>query len=607
LRKLTHISRLQDLQPDELAALEACAKDKFVAKETLLKVFDKAGRLVPLRSFPHHRKYHQYAKPISHVVKGRQVYMTTDICGDFYLDCCERKGINSIFINLDSKKTEEVFRRVHTFHENYPKCIRPKLKTKQSGLLIFEDRKTSFHAITSKNDGGKQAANDLGRSITAQNVHISEAASIIYLKDLLDGMFGSRPKGADSKSRVILEGTGNGAQGEFYFRCMEIHDNGTLVAPNTWHYGDQSLHFIPWFEHLEYRMAGDPFLTMHIPEESRRLWQESEVEHREAMDANDDMDEGDKVRALKWRRYVAVNEYKLTKDPMGCIRTMNQEYPATLLHAFQASGKAYLSLTLTEQNQQKWKKFNEEGDFAPLPIPGRLFHKYGDTPTFKPEYGGEIQVFFPPITGWRDRYLVFADIGGGHVDSDRDYIGVRDRLNNMTVCVAHGTFGPKKTARLMLALGVWYDMAKLVWENNNHGIGVTIELRNADYPNLWCWNDKRDVDIDFGWRTSETTRKTMLELFKNSYEDQITPLQILFLPFYKEARAFQIPPGKRRPEGIDEFDDCVIAEAIGNAVSKTMPEPERIVRIQKYHPGQVGYLKQKAFGKKETPLGLRNM
>ncbi len=600
------------LTKEEIAVLEECAQDRSLAKETFLRVYDKQGKLVPLKTFPHHAKYHKYAKPFSIIIKARQVYVTTDIEGDTYYECNISTGVKAVFLNLDGKKTEMVFDRAKKFHEYYPEKIRQDLKKDTGMAMCFKDNGSEFHALTCKNDAGQKASKEFGRSITAQIVHISEAPYMIYLKEILDGLMGAVPEG--EIVRVILEGTGNGAQGECYDRAMVIKDNGEHPkdengedVPNVWHYGEQSLHFIAWFEHYEYRMDKDPFETLVLDERSRKMWIEDEQDHVREMEKYGDIDI---QRALNWRRSRAFNKFGLVKDPAGCIKIMNQEYPATLKHAFQSSGTAFLSMTKTDQQHTKWKEYNRTSKFAPLPWDGSIYHEKGEKPIFKQSLNGEIMVWIPPEIGWSSRYCLGADVGGGLADSDRDCVFVKDRLTNQYVACVHGTYGPKKLAKLMLDLATYYCRAKIGWENNNHGIGVTQWLLAWDYPHLYSHKDepRRDAELDWGFYTGVNSRSIGLELLKARYEDQVRCLEIPYLGFYPEARAFQTPPGKTKPKGIGEHDDCIMAAMITEAVCKSMPPCVKMVKKTEYHKGTIGYVKQKALGQLHNKSrALRNM
>lgn len=587
---------------EEEAILVECAKDKFVAMETFLKVKPKSGgELIPLYFSTIHRKLEEWGLRTQIVVKGRQVYVTTYYLGASFLDCIEKKNISSCFVNLEGKKTDEVFERAHTFLENLPTKIQPKIKTARNGKISFQGNGTSFYATTCKNDSGEQAANDLGRSLTAQNLHISECGSVVHLDALLEGFYGSIPKGVENNTRVVLEGTGNGAQGSFYERAMSVHDNGKEVTDNVWHYGETSLHFIAWFEHDPYRMDKDPFEDTYIPDKSLKMWFDHEKEHREQMVKYGYHDK-EIERAINFIRYVALNEYRLPQDPAGAISSTSQEYPATLKHAFQSTGSSFFSTVRTDNLHQKWKDYNYNEE---MPIMGNIFHNEGKEIKFDPDDRGEVMLWRPVVKGWKDRYVIGADCAAGLSDGDYDYACVLDRLDNFVVASVHGHFGPKRLAEHLLGLAVYYDWAFLGWENNNIGHAVTRTLRESDYPNLYINNERAEHDSDYGFNTNRN-RNEMLNILKLEFEDQINGIEIPHLEFYKEARSFGYLPGKIKPEGINAHDDTIMGLAVTLSISKTLPDPSQIVKKKYAKPGSISYKVQQLGRERRSSTGLRN-
>ncbi len=582
--------------------LEECAADRFRAMEVFLQVQNKQGVLVPAKPTKFHRDYEKYALEFSVVLKPRKVYFTTYKIGSAYLRCVEEKGKNCVFVNIDGAKTEEVFRTAHAFHEHIPRLIKPTLKVKQSRKMVFAENNTSFNAISCGNDIGAMSARSLGISIMSHDNHISEAAYMIHLQAFLEGLLGSMPK--DGSGRVCLESTGNGAQGYYYELAMEIIENGVEVAPNHFQYAGKSFHFQAWFQHYENFRDEDPLKYVVLQPIAKIKLLESEEEHLAEMAKYDDMDGKDKLRAIYWRRNILINDYNLNKDPDGAIKKCNQEYPANWRHGFQSTGGAYLSLIRIDQMRDKWKKFNTEGPNAPLPIVGRLIHERGKTPEFT--HGNDVMVWFPPERGWTNRYCIGADIGGGLADSDRDCAFVKDRVRNIYVACIHGTYGAKKMAQLCLMLAAWYDMAKLGWENNYFGIGVTIEVRRSDYPNVYKHREG-DNDLDFGFSTTGDSRELGLQHFKDRFDDMIDGIEIPYLQFYKEAAAFKASGVRHKPQGVGERDDTVMGAMITEAVSASMAPATQVARRPDYAPGTLGHRKyQDMVKEKRTHKALTN-
>jgi hypothetical protein len=218
--------------------------------------------------------------------------------------------------------------------------------------------------------------------------------------------------------------------------------------------------------------------------------------------------------------------------------------------------------------------------------------------------GNDVMIWEPPVAGWRNRYVIGGDIGGGLSDGDKDCAFVKDRVLNRYVACIHGSFGPERMGRLLRLLGLYYDRCMIGHENNNHGIGVTMALREADYPNIYR-NSEGDHVLDYGFQTNQKTRTIGLELLKRRFEDISNSLDIPYLHWYREALAFQCAVGSSKPEGMGEHDDTIMASMITESVCATLPKPELIEHRRVFAPNQIG--STVAMGlKKNTSKALTN-
>lgn len=582
---------------EEALKVIACANDRYAeAMPELLRVRDKNNNLLSMTPTRIHLKFKKWQRRIAFVVKPRQVYFTTFMEADNFLDTVEGAGVKALFVNLDSRVTEEVFDRVHTFYNEFAlKPLLPGTNRETTRKLSWKNG-GSFDAITVNNNGGEDAARTAGRSCTQQRVHGTEVAFWRHYSAFMSGMVDSVPK----DGRIVLETTGNGAQGGFYEDVMEVVEKGQQVAPGVWVLGEKSVHFFQWWEHPEYTREDDPLPLFKAEMESRhlKLFEESEAEHRAQMDLDPELSEDFKVKALNWRRGMLFSKGFL-RDPENAIRIMDREYPGTLRHSFQSTGSAFLSLSLTDLRREEWKRHNKD---LGLPLSGRIEKtgagKYNmwpgseDVHFWAPPYDSEVEA-------WEDRYCVGADVGGGNLDSDPDCIWAKDRLLNKYVAVSHGKWGPTKTAELLMALGYFYHTAKICWETNNHGVAVSIKVWESQYPNVYRWDDKAETYKGMGFPTTETSRRLALAALKNVYEDRNHPVQIPFAEFYKEAAAFGPPAGK--PDGKCEgqngtHDDVILAAAITEACSASMGEPNRIETWQPTEAGTFGAIREMVGG-----------
>ncbi len=597
-----HVATLREKwefsEEDALATI-ACARDRYqAAMPTLLRVRDKDGKLVPMAPTKIHRKFKKFQRRIAFVVKPRQVYFTTFMEADNFLDTIEGSGIKTLFVNLDNRVTEEVFDRVHTFQAEFLlKPLLPKTKRETTRKLSWKNG-GSFDAITVKNDAGEAAARVAGRSCTQQRVHGTEVAFWEHYRAFLSGMLDSVPK----DGQIVLESTGNGAQGGFYEDCMEIFEKGQQVAPGVWVLGEKSLHFFQWWEHPEYTRVTDPLedpsLSSQMTPRHRKMLTDSEAEHKLEMDKDPTLTLDAKTQALYWRRGMLFTKGFL-RDPDGALKVMDREYPGTLRHAFQSTGSAFLSLSLTDLRREEWKRYNAE---AELPLSGRVAQNGAGQWTMWP---GSEDVFFwaPPcdldVEPWEDRYCVGMDVGGGNPDSDPDCIWVKDRVQNRYVAVSHGRWGPKKTAEIGMALGYFYHTAKLCWETNNHGVGVSVKVWEAKYPNVYRHDEKAEDWKGLGFPTGEHSRRAALALLKQVYEDRSFPVQIPYAEFYREAAAFAPPADK--PNGKIEgqngvHDDTIMSMAVTEVCSASMGAPRELEQVTPFTPGSFGAIREMVGG-----------
>jgi hypothetical protein len=597
-----HIATLKEkwgFEEADALAMIACAKDRYkAAMPYMLRVRDKDGKLVQMMPTRIHRKFKKFQRRIAYVVKPRQVYFTTFMEADNYLDAIEGSGIKVLFVNLDNRVTEEVFDRVHTFQNEFAlKPLLPKTKRETTRKLSWKNG-GSFDAITVKNDAGEAAARVAGRSCTQQRVHGTEVAFWEHYHAFMSGMLDSVPR----DGQIVLESTGNGAQGGFYDDCMEIFEKGKPVAPGVWHLGEKSLHFVQWWDHPEYTRPDDPLLDPTLADQMeprhRKMLAESEADHRAEMRKDRDLTPEAIEQAIYWRRGMLFTKGFL-RDPDGSLKIMDREYPGTLRHAFQSTGSAFLSLSLTDLRREEWKRYNADHG---LPLSGRVAKGLDGRYTM---YPGSEDVFYwlPPCDldkePWEDRYCIGADVGGGNSDSDPDCIWVKDRLLNMYVAVSHGRWGPTKTAEIMMALGYLYHTARLCWETNNHGVGVSIKVWEAQYPNIYRHDDKAEEWKGMGFQTGERSRANALKLLKQVYEDKVRPWRNPYGEFYREAAAFAPPAGK--PDGKVEgqngvADDTMMAVAMAEVCDASYGPPQPI-EAQVFHaPGTFGSIREMVGG-----------
>lgn len=580
--------------------LHSIANDRYgSAMPRLLKIADKDNNPVPFVPTMAHRKLTRNRKRINYWVKPRQVWATSFSLADTFLDCTEGNGVKALFINLNSRVTKDVFSRVHKFIEHFPvPAILPRLKKLTGDKLEWANGAT-FDAITVNNEGGEGYASSIGRSCTVQRVHVTEAAYMRHYREFMTGLEESLPKLPSCSANI--ESTGNGAQGGFWEDCIEIYENGEQVEPNVWVLGNKSLNFIAWWEHNEYTSTVDvlPDFVQFFEPRHQKLWDENEREHREIMERDKSLSPEFIEHAIYWRRAALLNKGFL-KNPEQAIAVMDQEYPGTLLHAFQSTGSAFFSLSQTSDRFDAAKKYNKE---SRLPLACRIVN-IGGHPHLIP--GGDDILMWdapydPSLGRYKHRYCIGSDVGGGGPDSDPDAIWVKDRLLNRYVAVCHARLGPARHAQMLLDLAKIYHDADISFECNNHGTGVQIKMWEFGYEHVYKYDPEAEGYRGYGFHTNESTRNNGLHYFRKVYEDQTKPLLIHYEQLYSEMRTFRSPPG-RTPTGEPKKpvaapgknDDLIMGMMVCEALDAILPPCERFYPQVTYDQTQLGYLKNMA-------------
>jgi hypothetical protein len=574
------------LTPAEAKArITAARKDPYgKGFPEFLRIKDKQGVMRPFVPNSVQQKVARNMSEFTLVIKPRRDGVTSLGNGIGFWQMMEKPGQDVLALNMNADTTQKMFERVRTFFTEWPAWMKAEPERNNVQKLQLKHR-SSFDAWSIKASMGEEEADKLGRSFNCNFFHGTEVCFWEWYRAILNGTLDTLPEGA----RILLESTGNGAQGGAYEDFMEIVEKGEPVEgePGVYRWGDRTAIFLAWFENPERRMEEDPFAGEALDSKARYYLKESELEHMADMKPYG-LAPHEIKRALYWRR-ARLKKKGFFRDPVGAIKDTDREYPGNYRHAFQTSGHAFLSLTLTDTLREAWKAKNKLH-------PPLQFGLVADGHSVRVDPRESwLTVWDAPILGWRNRYSVGGDVGGGHPDGDRDCIWVKDRATNKMVAVAHGNWGPQEFARRLLLIAKWYDNAQVIFETNNHGTAVQVKVFESEYANIY----KHDADAEsykgLGWLTNEKSRKDGLDHLKLAYEDQADPLHIPYDEFYTEAAAFAVKPGKTKPEGQGGVhDDLVLGAMVCEMGALSMPPPERVRAERQFAPTEIGGLKQQA-------------
>ena len=295
----------------------------------VLKIRDKKGALVSFifnqaQNYLHQKLQYQiltrgFVRAL--ILKGRKQGCSTYVGGRFYHKATTQEGRQVFILSHDSKTTGILFSMVDRYYQNTPNPLKPPTETKNKNQMVFTGLDSSYTVGTAGNE-------NIGRGGTPLLFHGSEAAFWKNTEEIRSGIINSVPR--EVGTEIILESTAYGQQGMFYEMSMEAL-NGE---------GDYELIFIPWTWQPEYSASIPPDYDFLLSEE------EMEIKYKHAV-TNEQ---------LYWRRLKIVE--------LGSKKLFKQEYPFTIMEAFQSSGEALMELADIEICRKN--NFSTDPNYEPL-------------------------------------------------------------------------------------------------------------------------------------------------------------------------------------------------------------------------------------------------
>lgn len=290
-----------------------------------LKIRTKSGQIRPLQlneaQLTIHGKIEQQLKEIGKVraivVKGRQQGCSTLIEARYFWKVTHRRGVRAFILTHEAEATKNLFDMARHFYNNCPPLLRPTLGASSATEMYFGGIDSGYRVGTAGNKG-------VGRSLTAQYLHASEAAYWPHAQEHAKGLLQAVPD--QPGTEVIFESTGNGKGN--YFHQLWL----SAVAGES----DYMPIFIPWFLQPEYRKQADSDMKL------------TDEEHDLAGIYGLDRDQ------ILWRRHK-ISE--LTDDTGDGRINFMREYPMTADEAFEMSGlQTFISGHIVSKARSNFKK-----------------------------------------------------------------------------------------------------------------------------------------------------------------------------------------------------------------------------------------------------------
>ena len=449
------------------------------------------------------------------ILKARQQGLSTYTGGYLYYSVSQQKARKAMVVTHHADSTRALFDMTKRFHEHCPEILKPHTKYSSRRELSFDILDSSFVVATAGGDS-------VGRGETLTHVHCSELAfwPKSNAEEVWNGLLQAVPNA--SGTAVFVESTANGVSGIYYdlWRGAVEGKNGFVPV------------FIPWY--------ADPTYREPVPDKFERT--PDEIELADLYDLDDE-------QLMFRRRKVAQNGLDLFK----------QEYPSEPEEAFLTTGRPVFNLEKLQEQLKGTRDVEER-----LALEGEDFveHMRGELTTYRKHDPGE-------------QYIIGADVAMGVSRGDYSVAQVLDSKKRQ-VATWRGQVHPDYFAEVLRALGFYFNEARIIVENNGHGILTCTRLgKDYAYPNFYTEvqvdkiTDKETIKL--GFTTTARTKPLIIDQLRASLrENELelndkTTIREMLTYIVTDSGSMEAEPGC--------FDDCVMSLALANHIHEGAWEP----------------------------------
>ena len=449
------------------------------------------------------------------ILKARQQGLSTYVGGYLYFSVSQQKARKALILAHQADSTRALFDMVGRYHQHCPELLKPHTKYSSRRELSFDVLDSSFVLATAGGDS-------VGRGETLTHVHASELAfwPKSTAAEIYNGLMQAVPN--TPGTAVFIESTANGVTGVFYDLWKGAVEGTNGYVPV----------FIPWYVDPDYR---EP-----VPKNFERTPDEDDLVEKYNLD-----DE----QLMFRRRKVAQNGIDL----------WNQEYPAEPEMAFLTTGRPVFN---PEQLQQCLEVARDPQERLALEGDEWVNHRRGELTTYRKLDPGE-------------RYVIGADVAMGVANGDFSVAQILDSKKRQ-VATWRGQIHPDAFSEILYALGMEYNEALIIVENNSHGILTCTRLgKDMAYPHFYTEvqvdkiTDRETVKL--GFTTTAKTKPLIIDQLRASMrEDELelndkTTMREMLTYVVTESGAMEAEPGC--------FDDCVMSMALANHIHEGAWEP----------------------------------
>jgi hypothetical protein len=457
----------------------------------------------------------------------------------------------SIAMAQDAEVSGEIYQRIISAYHALPWFIRPEYLSKQQGKQVIFQR---------EDEGLRNIDPGLGSTLMISNAQ--KAAGVAIGRSIRNGLFSEVSRwpdatvwSSDIKPSLnapdmlgIMESTAFGRSG-LYWNMWRAAEAGKSI----W----RAL-FLPVYHVRKYFIpvtVGEPF-TLTPEEKALRL----NVKSRENFTIP--------LGFFKWRRADLIE----TVNSTGSEETHYESYPVTSGEAFISSG--FCAFSRKELSRQERVNCCDPKWIGEIEYVGQeltpILHLHEPLPEELIDISDRHNRLWvwekPEPESSQVEYYLGNDVGAGNEGNDYSSAIIL-RLGygpNPDVQVAewHGHANPTHLARMIAAIGQWYNMCEIAVEYQASGITVGNELQwNLDYPVLYRWRVQDKISNTLSshvhWLTNSRTRDDAINRAGEKLLDHMIVIRNKHL--IEEMRDFGRLEGELKAQALSAHDDRVLA------------------------------------------------
>lgn len=525
-----------------------------------LKIKNKAGEIIPLilnksqkRAWGVIKKLIAEGKPVRVItLKARQMGFSTLFDAVTFWLSITNFNIKALIVGHIAKASSNLFDMTRRFYDHLP--FKPQTDYASVKKLSFAELKSEIGVETAEGRGS------VGRSGTLQILHLTELAWYADAKSVLVALLQSVPRIANTM--VFIESTANGVGGSFH----EIWE-AALKGENEW-----TPLFFPWHEEETYNV---PFDNEEMKKRFSESLEQDEVEAQKLYNLT--------LEQLQWRRLMIANECG------GDKLLFMQEYPASSIEAFIATGRPVLNIEVVRRHNERtvdspYLRGNLEY------LRDKLMNITGIK--FVPDQKGNIYIYHDIETTKEDRlrFCAGSDVAEGLEQGDYSTISVWDRKYKRVCLEWFGHIDADLFAQEQWKIKMFLGECFFCTERNNHGLTTIVGAFKLGVP-LYSEQEfdggvPKDTD-KLGYRTDSRDNKDwIIDLLKERVrEDSMNSNSHIFwyqaMRFVYNAKGRASAQGKDRDPSIKSYDDMVMAYALMLECDRWLPPYKHIVPIKK--------------------------